>query len=242
MAICKFCLQEKKLIKAHLLPKNILQRIHGKERRYVSAELHNLKNHSVRQDDYWDKDILCSDCDNIFSPAEQYFHQFITSRVNQPDRIIKVDDKEILIYENIDEVKLRLFPLIVLWRMSVSKTEAARGVSLGPLEKIVYQYLKKLNPGPYNFFPFVIYSFKDLNDARATFIGAPLPLKIKTDMFYILPISDFILMVRAGKSISDKDFDSSVKDNTIEIINLKGKVEREFIDTIFSGIKHFPKH
>lgn len=241
MPICQLCLEEKKLIKAHLLPKNILQRIAGSERRYVSAELHNLKNHQYKQDDYWDKDILCQPCDNTFSPVEQYFHNFITGHAYNPDEIIRNNDEEILIYHNIDEIKFRLFPLITLWRMSISKTRSCVGVSLGPLEKLVYNEIKLLDPGPNNFFPFTIYSLKDLNDARATFIGNPLPIKIKGFMYYILPISDFIIMIRAGKNVSENIVEPTVKDGTLKIINFKGIAGTSLLDTIFSSIKAFPR-
>lgn len=241
MSICKLCLQEKKLIKAHLLPRNILKRIHGKNRAYIAAELHNLNKYSIKQDGLWDKNILCHDCDNTFSPVEQYVHQFITEGVNFPNEIHIRGDNEILIYNEIDEFKMRMFPLIVLWRMSISNTHEAKGVDLGPLEKDVYHCVKNMTPGPYDFFPFTIFSLKDLNDARATFIGGPIPIKIDSLKYYLVPISDFIIMVRAGKNVNTRITECSVKNNSIEMPNLKGKAGIDFLDAIFSSIPKFSR-
>ena len=241
MAICKLCLEEKKLIKAHLISDSILKRINGENRRHISAELHNLDNHKTMQGGYWDKDILCQSCDNTFSPSEQYFLSFINERVNSPDEIIRTPDGEILIYNDIDETKFRLFPLITLWRLAISKTHSGEGVSLGILEEMVYDCVKQLNPGPYDFFPFSIYSFKDLNDGRARFIGSALPLKINGFKYYILPISDFIIVIRAGKNVSESIVSTSIRNNRLEIINLIGRSGTIFLDAMFSSIKAFPR-
>jgi hypothetical protein len=200
-----------------------------------------LDNHQIKQGGYWDKNILCQACDNTFSPSEQYFLSFITQKVKSPDKIIRLYDREVLIYNEIDEKKIRLFPLITLWRLAISKTQSGEGVSLGPLEKMVYDCVKQLNPGPYDFFPFTIYSFKDLNDGRARFIGSALPLKMNGFMYYLLPISDFILMIRAGKNVSENIVKTSVQNNRIEVINLKGRIGHDFLDAIFSSIKAFPR-
>jgi hypothetical protein len=240
MGICKLCLEEKKLIKAHLLPSSILRRIGDEDRKHVSADLNNLKDHSVKQDGYWDKDILCSFCDNSFSPIEQYFLDFITNKINFPNNIKRAPEGDVLIYNNIDEKKIRLFPLITLWRMSVSKTESCRGVELGPLETMVYQCVKSLDPGPYEFFPFVIYSLKDLNDGRATFIGDPLPLKIDGLMHYLLPISDFIILIRAGKNVTGA-LKSSAYNNTLEVLNLNNLTGKLILDSLFVSIKSMPR-
>jgi hypothetical protein len=171
----------------------------------------------------------------------QYFISFINERVNTPDRIIKIGDREILTYDNIDEKKLRLYPLITLWRLCISKTHSGLGVSLGPLESMVYECVKILEPGPYDFFPFGIYSFKDLDDGRARFIGSALPFKLNGFKYYLLPISDFIIVIRAGKNVSEQVVGTSVKNDTLEIVNLKGQAGVSFLDAIFSSIKSFPR-
>ena len=57
---CKFCGQEKKLIKAHIIPKNFY--LDYKKEQYMSVDSLSGK-FKIQQNGAYDKNILCSDCD-----------------------------------------------------------------------------------------------------------------------------------------------------------------------------------
>jgi hypothetical protein len=238
--ICKFCGNERKLIKAHLLSKTLMNRIKDKNHRFELVELATMKSLGQKQDDLFDKNILCGPCDNLFSPAENYFRKFIEEISSRPDHIQQLEENRVFIYENVDTIKLRLFPLITLWRMSISKLQACSQVELGPLESIVYNQIKKGEPGPANFFPFVIYSLKELDDVRRRVIGNPISQKMSGGRYYILPISDFIIVIRAGRAVSETEVMASAYDSIIEVVSLRGTTGRRFLDTIFPTLPSAP--
>lgn len=58
--ICKFCGQEKKLIKAHIIPKKFY--LDYKNEQYMGVDALSRK-FKIQQNGAYDKNILCSDCD-----------------------------------------------------------------------------------------------------------------------------------------------------------------------------------
>lgn len=59
--VCKFCGQEKKLIKAHIIPKKFYLGL--KDDRYLCINSQNCK-YMIQQQGGYDSNILCEDCDN----------------------------------------------------------------------------------------------------------------------------------------------------------------------------------
>ena len=59
--VCKFCGQEKKLIKAHIIPKKFYLGLKGD--RYLCINSQNCK-YMIQQQGGYDSNILCGDCDN----------------------------------------------------------------------------------------------------------------------------------------------------------------------------------
>ncbi len=61
MKKCKFCGQEKKLIDAHIIPKNFY--LMRKKDRYLCINSKTCK-YIIQQKGGYDSNILCGDCDN----------------------------------------------------------------------------------------------------------------------------------------------------------------------------------
>lgn len=59
--VCRFCEQEKKLIKAHIIPKKFYLGI--KDDRYLCINSKKGK-YTIQQQGGYDSNILCGDCDN----------------------------------------------------------------------------------------------------------------------------------------------------------------------------------
>lgn len=142
MMNCKFCGQEKKLIKAHIIPKKFYLRI--KEDRCLSINSKTGK-YTFQQQGGYDSNILCADCDNhilgefdkegyrvLFDDFSKY--EYIQLRPQY--KIYQIDN------DNFDYVRLRKFFISILWRASVSKLEEWSNINLGGYEKKAYEILK----------------------------------------------------------------------------------------------------
>ena len=142
MMNCKFCGQEKKLIKAHIIPKKFYLGI--KEDRCVSINSKTGR-YAFQQQGGYDSNILCADCDNHILgefDKEGYrilfgdFSKYKYVQVHPQYKIYQIDN------DNFDYVKLRKFFISILWRASVSKLEEWSNINLGSYEKKAYEILK----------------------------------------------------------------------------------------------------
>ncbi|WP_378183838.1 hypothetical protein [Aquimarina sp. SS2-1] len=126
MGICRLCLKNKKLIKAHIIPdfiyngmkdeKNVFHSIKG-----ISDEIKPIP----LQTGEFDKVILCEDCDNIIlgGKYERYAKSLVFSeKLNlQTYPTYKAENgKDFSILNDINYGKMRLFLLSVLWRASIT--------------------------------------------------------------------------------------------------------------------------
>lgn len=142
MMNCKFCGQEKKLIKAHIIPKKFYLGI--KEDRCLSINSKTGR-YAFQQQGGYDSNILCADCDNHILgefDKEGYrilfgdFSKYKYVQVHPQYKIYQIDN------DNFDYVKLRKFFISILWRASVSKLEEWSNINLGSYEKKAYEILK----------------------------------------------------------------------------------------------------
>lgn len=141
IGICKFCGQEKKLIDAHIIPKNFY--LMRKKDRYLSINSKTCK-YTIQQKGGYDSNILCGDCDNhilgefdkegyriLFSDFSKYKYEYL-----QPQRIYQLDNS------CYDYRKLRKFFISILWRASITKLEEWSNINLDGYEKKAFEILK----------------------------------------------------------------------------------------------------
>lgn len=142
MGNCKFCGQEKKLIKAHIIPKKLYLGI--KDDRFLCINSKTGK-YTFQQQGGYDSNILCTDCDNHILgefDKEGYrilfgdFSKYKCMQVHPQYKIYQIDNT------NFDYAKLRKFFISILWRASVSKLEEWSNINLGGYEKKAYEILK----------------------------------------------------------------------------------------------------
>lgn len=141
IGICKFCGQEKKLIDAHIIPKNFY--LMREKDRYLSINSKTCK-YTIQQKGGYDSNILCGDCDNhilgefdkegyriLFSDFSKYKYEYL-----HPQRIYQLDNS------CYDYRKLRKFFISILWRASITKLEEWSNINLDGYEKKAFEILK----------------------------------------------------------------------------------------------------
>lgn len=142
IGICKFCGQEKKLIDAHIIPKNFY--VERKKDRYLCINSRTC-NYTIQQKGGYDSNILCADCDNHILgefDKEGYrilfgdFSKYKYMQLHPQYKIYQLDNTEF------DYGKLRKFFISILWRASISKLEEWSNINLGGYEKKAFEILK----------------------------------------------------------------------------------------------------
>lgn len=142
MMNCEFCGQEKKLIKAHIIPKKFYLGLNSDRYLCINSK---MGKYTIQQQGGYDSNILCADCDNHILgefDKEGYrvlFDDFSKYKYIQPHpqyKIYPIDNT------NFDYAKLRKFFISILWRTSVSKLEEWSNINWGGYEKKAYEILK----------------------------------------------------------------------------------------------------
>ncbi|MBU2579279.1 hypothetical protein KKA09_04170 [Patescibacteria group bacterium] len=183
---CKFCLKDKKLIDAHIIPRCFFEAMRDKKDNRPFQLLSNTKNEYSQK--LWiglyDKNILCEDCEKVFQKYDDYACKALLSNIDESDYILDPNGNKIgYKLENVDYKKLKLFFLSVLWRASVSKRKEFKKVDIGrSFEDRLKAMVKNFDPGSTNDFLLVLRRFID--DLGKNFLMDPYKLRIDEINFY----------------------------------------------------------
>jgi hypothetical protein len=156
--VCRLCQQQKKLVEAHIVarclhdpllhPSGPMMQIsinpESPPRRFPTGE--------------YDTDLLCGECDNFFSPWENYTADLLMQKDDIYRRTEEAGKNGKTFYEvgPYNYASLKLCLLSILWRMSVSSRAAYKSIRLGPFESIIRDMLINKDPGTVDTFPIYV--------------------------------------------------------------------------------------
>jgi len=177
--ICKLCLEDRKLIKAHIIPDFMFKSIYDEEHKLIRTSISNPNSAKRIPTGEYDPNILCADCDNRLSVYENYaskvFYYANNLKGEKPEFIELVNQHGIRFtkVQNINYKLFKLFLLSILWRASVTNRPTFSDVKL-PAEKeeSLRQMIYSENPGEVHDFPCVVMTFLRTNMEHG-FVGAP---------------------------------------------------------------------
>jgi hypothetical protein len=145
--IGRYCETEQRLIKAHIIPAGFFRAIGDPSE---TLEVYTSKSGAPPKRapvGVYDRSILCSPCDNIFSPWDK----------RAQDVLLRSSHGHVAIYDGpnlvgwtiqaFDHHRLKLFFLSLLWRASVSTHEFYRRVSVGRFEQELRTTMDASEPG-----------------------------------------------------------------------------------------------
>lgn len=150
--ICKLCGENKKLIKAHIIPEGFFRPL-----RYGSAvpEIHSNINGVFPKRSpigIYDKNILCEKCDKYIGSWDDYAHQLLIQDFSEELAVQKGNTKAAYKIDNFDYKRLKLFFLSILWRATISSQPFYSKIQIGPHERIIKKMIATENPGkPYDY-------------------------------------------------------------------------------------------
>lgn len=89
---CAMCGQVKKLCESHIIPKFFVNYI---KKNSLTGYLRNPNDVNKRKQDIYKENLLCKDCEEIFSKLETYFQKNIFSKVevylNDEEKLLRID-------------------------------------------------------------------------------------------------------------------------------------------------------
>ncbi|MFC4233891.1 hypothetical protein ACFOY8_01490 [Thalassospira xianhensis] len=159
MATCKFCGKDKKLVKAHIIPRSLYG--FPKEKGYEPYKfITNVKGfYSSRSaTGVYDPELVCLDCESMFSAPDKYAYEIFLGSKSVWKKRPNIKAKKIP-PEDFDYKLFKLFFLTLLWRSSTTKQPFFRKVELGPHIDQIRQMILDKNPGTPDDFSVVLAVF-----------------------------------------------------------------------------------
>lgn len=193
---CKFCNQEKKLIKAHIIPRHFYLNYENETYAAINSKTGNWKPCKTGT---YDKNILCADCDgaiikrfedeayrillnDIYNFAEYKYNQNILYHLTEKD---------------FDYMLFRKFFISVLWRASISKAEDFSNINLGPYEDIALKILES-DIEKDNLFKILIFKFPRNMDNNSIVYLSKIKIKHET---YCLCMAGYYIYIFINEKI-----------------------------------------
>lgn len=151
MSICKFCLQEKTFVDAHIIPRAFFEAIkpsNGKDRSEALVLATNSKGmfpvkRTIKGPS--DPNLVCLDCEKRFGPLDNYAIRVLLR--NEGSHISKHLNGETLAWvidsKKCDYKQIMLFFISLLWRADMTDIPFFAGVDIGPYADIAKEALLK---------------------------------------------------------------------------------------------------
>ena len=190
---CRLCLQDKKLINAHIIPEGFFRLLRQGS---IAPEMHSNTPGSFPKRmpvGTYDPTILCSECDGKIGPWDDYGQQVLIHGFSTAVRVSLQGKTVAWRIEKFDYRMLKLFFMSVLWRASVSKQPFYKRISLGPFEDRLRAMILSGDPGGSQDFPVVLGRFEEV---QITAMLDPYPEKHDGISFCQFFLSGFVAYIK----------------------------------------------
>jgi len=198
MGVCKLCGEDKQLVKSHIIPRSFYMQFRKIDNRGIHIASTEADKPPKRSQTGIYERIVCRDCEDLFSPWDDYAIELLLTEVQDYQKIYYKDK---CIGYRINEYNyhyLKLFFLSVLWRMSVSKHEFFQKINLESDEKTIGEMIKHKDAGNPCSNPIFILSF---TDPLRTFLVNPSLLKFEGYDYYVLYFAGYKIFIKKEKGI-----------------------------------------
>lgn len=157
--ICKFCGEERALIKAHIIPAVFFRRIHQGQSILQMITDENGAHPKRAPLGVYDKTIVCQNCENIWRDWDNYAQKLLADEPLNGKIHYHGGRKLAYVVDTYEYDKLKLFFISMIWRASVSSQKFFSKVSLGEFENIAKEHITKSDPGDSETFSITIAKF-----------------------------------------------------------------------------------
>ena len=143
---CLLCGETEELVKmSHIIPKCMYKGMENDENKIgVSTLKNNIKTETEIDYRYFDKHILCFDCETVkLSQLDNYGNRILFGDQKTKDlfrsTVLEYRNAKVCVIENFDYLKLKLFLLSVLWRAHISKHVFFDNINLSSRAEVIRQ-------------------------------------------------------------------------------------------------------
>ena len=144
---CKLCGKDKKLVRAHIIPKSLWKPLFDDEQSPQSHSTAPTVDDKKSPVGIYDTEILCAQCESIFSPWDDYAQKLLLAKPSEERYVINNGQKIAYVETTIDYAKLKLFFISLLWKAAVSNHFFCARVNVGPFEPQLRRMIIKADPG-----------------------------------------------------------------------------------------------
>lgn len=194
--ICQYCGEDRKLIKAHVIPEAFFRRL--RDGQAPPRMLTNKENEYPKRMPIgvYDNSILCEACETRFGVWDTYAQELLGMEPKGASRIAK---EGVLAGYEVEDYRydlLKLFFISLLWRASVSGHTFYSKVKLGPLEHIAKGFIERKDPGTPEDFSVTLAKFDHLLGET---ILDPHPEKKEGINYYRFYLGSYVAYIKADK-------------------------------------------
>lgn len=206
---CQFCGNEKKLIKAHIIPEGFFRRLYSGEQPLILVTNKAGEYRRRVPIGVYDRTIVCRDCERIWEPWDNYVQQLLGEQLlNVQVRYDSNGRKLASVVNQFDYKKLKLFFISIIWRASVSNIPFFSRVSLGPFEEVAKTMIYNTNPGSDEDFGVILSRFDHP-------LGKPIADPYKTTLLDVNYYRFFLASYIADIKVDEKSTPASLSSFTI---------------------------
>jgi hypothetical protein len=197
--ICQLCLQDKKLIRSHIIPASFFRLAYPEKNCRIVTKDEYSKRLLVG---LYDMEIVCEECEKIFSRWDDYGNRFFSEILESgKNKIINKNNINIIIFDDIKYSELKLFLMSVLWRCAVSRHPFFNQISLGSFENQLKENILSSNPGSDEEFAILIFKF---DVSKADILHPPRRMRLNGVNGYRLYFFNAEVFVKVDKRSSSK--------------------------------------
>jgi hypothetical protein len=144
---CRLCGKDKKLVRAHIIPKSLWKPLFNDERPPQSLSTAPPVDDKKSPVGIYDTEILCAQCESIFSPWDDYAQKLLLAKPSEEQYVVNNGRKIAYVETAIDYAKLKLFFISLLWKAAVSNHFFFARVNVGSFEPQLRRMILKGDPG-----------------------------------------------------------------------------------------------
>jgi hypothetical protein len=195
--ICKFCGNDRKLIRAHVIPEGFFRRFRSSPNslRLISDE---AGQHEKRAPvGVYDKAIVCGGCESLWKTWDEYAQLLLADTPLNSEARYQKGQLLAHIVKDFDYDKLKLFFISILWRASASTQPFFSKIVLGPFEEAAKQHISTADAGGADDFAVILAKF-DASLAKPT-MPSPHKVEFCGVTYYRFYISGYVAHVEVDK-------------------------------------------
>jgi hypothetical protein len=157
---CKFCLQPKRLIQAHIIPKGLYPRNPNGDRRHIGLDGTGEKPPGNVPNGIYDANLVCEGCEGRFTEWDDYASDFFARELVNFDSLHSEQGTPYRVYPSVDYAKLKLFFISMMWRAHASNLKDCNQVDLGTkYAAMAKRMIENRDPGTPDQFSVVLVRF-----------------------------------------------------------------------------------